>query len=438
MAGGTSDDALFRLGGFPAGLNNRASDTEGTRDDNGTPIALREAVNVSLTGQGHPMRRPGQVRRVTDAAHSLFVFGNHLLAWVAGELRAYLQGQDGALTLDRTLVTGLADRFCTFATDDFSVWWSNGVTGGRIDEDLNVHPFWIETPDPVSLTVTTGALPSGSYEVSVSAVDADGRESGASGAVGVQVATGGGVVVTLPAPPAGAVRWRLYVTPPDGDVLYEQAELAIATTSYTIGNRTPGAKLETQWLHPMLPCQTLRYGHGRLFGLANNVLIWSEEYRFGLMHPDNHIVLGTEATLLEPVGDGTDGAGVWVADHKRTYFMAGADPADWQQQARYPHAAVPGSSMAVPGSYFGLDSERAAYWLARNGTPCLGLPGGQLSPLREDALALPVDAERGATGMMLFEGIRQLLTTTFAASGNLAAASDSIEATVTRRDHRPT
>ena len=103
-----------------------------------------------------------------------------------------------------------------------------------------------------------------------------------------------------------------------------------------------------------------------------------------------------------------------------------------------PHAAVPGTSTTLPGSYFGLEVETVAYWLATNGTPCIGLPGGQLIPLREDALALPVEAERGATGLMLFDGIRQLLTTTIGASANLAAASDSVDATVTRRDHRPT
>lgn len=161
------------------------------------------------------------------------------------------------------------------------------------------------------------------------------------------------------------------MTPPDGDVLYQQADLLTSATSTNVGNLTQTAKLETQWLHPLLPAQCLRYGHSRLFGLAGNVLIWSEPYRFGLMAPDNHVVLGSEATLLEPVGDGTDGAGVWVADHKRTYFMAGADPEDWQQQARYPHAAVPGTSCTVPGGYFGLDiTSNVAFWMARNGTPC--------------------------------------------------------------------
>jgi len=431
------DPPMVGMGGFPAGLNNRAADTAGPENDAGAPIALREAVNVSLHNDGSPFRRPGQTQRVTGKAHSLFAFHDWLLSVVDGELRGYRQAQDGSLTLDVTLATP-GDRFCSFASDDYSAWWSNGVTSGRIGEDLTAHPFWVGTPNPVTVAaVSNGGLAAGRYEVSVTAVDAEGRESGASGPVQLLLSAGQGLNVTLPSIPEACLRWRVYVTPPDGDVFYQCADLPANAGGYVIGVHTPGAKLETLWLQPLVPCQCLRYGHSRLFGLAGNVLIWSEAYRLGLMHPDNHIVLGSEATLLEPVGDGTDAAGVWVADHKRTYFMAGADPSTWQQQARYPHAAVPGTSMTLPGSYFGLEiTGDVAYWMARNGTPCIGLPGGQLIPLREDALALPVDAERGATGMMLFDGIFQLLTTTIAASANAAAASDSVDATVTRRNHR--
>lgn len=432
------DPPMVSMGGFPAGLNNRAADNAGPVNEGGAPTSLREAVNVSLANDGSPFRRPGQTLRVTGKAHSLFAFHDWLLACVDGELRAYRQAADGALTQDAVLAAP-GDRFCTFASDDFSAWWSNGVTSGRIAEDLAARPFWVDTPTPVTLAASAnGGLASGRYEVSVTAVDADGRESGASGPVQCLLTAGQGLNVTLPAMPAGGVRWRVYVTPPDGDVFYQCADLPANAGGYVIGAHTPGAKLETLWLHPLVPCQVLRYGHSRLFGLANNVLVWSEAYRAGLMHPDNHIVLGTEATLLEPIGDGTDGAGVWVADHKRTYFMAGADPANWQQQARYPRAAIPDTSITLPGSYFGIEAETVAYWKASDGVPCIGLPGGQLIPLREDTLALPVDAERGATGLMLFDGIRQLLTTTIGASANLAAASDSVDATVTRRDHRPT
>ena len=227
---GTSDKELFRLGGFPAGLNNRASSTEGPTDENGVQVALREAVNVSLTAQGHPKRRPGQVARAAGKAHSLFAMEPWLLAVVDGELRAYMPAADGALTPDAVLATP-GDRFCTFAGDDFSVWWSNGIVSGRIAEDLSAHPFWVDTPDPVSLAAGTGSLPKGRYEVSVTAVDAEGRESGASGAVGIMLQAGQGIVVALPPAPAGAARWRVFVTPPDGDVLYEPAELPSTATS---------------------------------------------------------------------------------------------------------------------------------------------------------------------------------------------------------------
>lgn len=431
---GTNDKALFRTGGYPDGLNNRAQDTEGPVNENGMPTALREAVNVSLSSQGHPVRRPGQTKRVDGVAHSLFPMGEWLLAVVDGELRAYRQAPDGSLTLDAVLATP-GPRFCTYATDDFDVYWSNGVVNGRIDEMLGVHPFWVGTPDPVTLAAaSTGGLAAGRYEVSVTAVDASGRESGASGPVQRLLAAGQGLDVTLPAMPEGGTRWRVYVTPPDGEVFYQCADLPANAGGYVIGVHTPGAKLETLWLDVIPPAQMLRHGHSRIYAVAgNNVLMWSEPYRLGLMHPDNHVVIGTECTLLEPLGDG-DTAGCWVADHKRTYWMGGPDPENWSQIARYPHAGVPGTSIAVPASRLGLETtDLAAYWMAANGTPCIGLPGGQLLPQRESALALPVDGERGASGLMLFDGIAQILTSVYGAGGNAAAASDSADAVVRRR-----
>lgn len=170
---GTDEGQLHKLGPFPAGLNNRADDTAGPVNDNGVQTSLREAVNVSLRNDGSPFRRPGQTFRVSGKAHSLYAMATWLLAVVDGELRAYRQAPDGALTQDAVLATP-GDRFCSFASDDFSTWWSNGVTGGRIAEDLSVHPFWVDTPNPVTLAASSnGGLASGRYEVSVTAVDAD-------------------------------------------------------------------------------------------------------------------------------------------------------------------------------------------------------------------------------------------------------------------------
>lgn len=427
-----SDGASIRWDSFPAGLNNRARPEQAPVDANGNPTSLLEGVNVSLTREGKPVRRPGRTQIESDASHSLFATDDYLFAWVGGELKAYDDTGSGLVEV-ATLAT-LGDRFVTYATDDFDVYFSNGVVQGRIDENLGLHPFWIGTPNPVTLTATaSGGLASGAYEVSVTAIDADGRESGASGPVQLTLTAGQGIDVTLPAQPEGIAKWRVYVSPPDGEVLYQCAEIPANAGGYVIGVHTPGAKLETAWLDVIPPCTQLRFGHNKLYALVNNVLLWSEDYRLGLMRADSHVVIGKEATLLEPVGD-AESAGCWVADHKRTYFMGGPDPMQWRQIAKYPHAAVPGTGTVVPGSLLGLETtEEVAYWFAANGVPCIGTPGGSFIPNREESLALPVNAERGASGLMLFDGIRQVLTSTFAATQNLAAASDEAEATVRRR-----
>lgn len=432
---GTDEGALLKLGPFPAGLNNKVKPNQGPVDQNGAQTSLQQAVNVDLDATGWPRMRRGQVTRIEDAAHSLFATDSHLLAVVLGNLNAYRVEGDGDLTLDAALIEGMGDRFVTYASDDFDVYWSNGVAQGRIDaSDLSLHPFWIGTPDPVSLSATAnGGMARGKYEVSVTVIDAAGRESAASSPSVVTLAVGQGITVALPAAPVDAVSRRIYVSPPDGEVLYRCAQLPANATSYAIGAHQPGAALETAWLHVIPPCTTLRYGHGRILGANGPLLMWSEAYRLGLMQDTNYTPFGQEVTLLEPVGEGGDGAGWWVADHKRTYFMAGANPVEWAQIARYPHAAVPGCSVLAPGTIFGLETTaNVAFWLARNGVFCLGLPGGTLMPMRDESLALPVDAERGAAAVLLFDGIRQILATTLGGLPNTAAASDSADVTVRR------
>jgi hypothetical protein len=437
---GTDEAQLGKFGPFTAGLNNKAKPNQGPVDQNGVQVALAEAVNVDLDASGWPRMRRGQLTRVEDPAHSLFPLPEHLLAWVAGSINAYRVEGDGDLTADTTLVTGLGDRLVTYASDDFDVYWSNGAEQGRIDAtDLSVHPFWIATPNPVSLAaIANGGLAAGQYDVSVTALDAAGRESAASSPVIVTLTAGQGINVTLPAKPAETAAWRIYVSPPNGDVLYRCVQLPANATSYAIGVHVAGEQLQTAWMSVFPPVTLLRYGHGRLVGSINGVLVWSPPYRLGLTQDTNYLPFGTENTLLEPVGEGGEGAGAgwWVADHKRTYFMASGDPEQWAaagQIAKYPHPAVPGCSVLAPGTVFGLETTApVAFWLARNGVFCLGLPGGQVIPMKEESLALPVDAERGTAAVLLFDGIRQILASTFGGLSNLAAATDTADITVRR------
>lgn len=437
---GIPEQKLLKEGRFPDGVNNVVKETDFPRDENGHIRAARELVNVDLDGAGHPQMKRGHVVLDPATSHSLHCTetetnqAGHLLSVVGGDLKAFDDPGDGLVEV-ATLIEGLGERFLTYASDDFDTWWSNGLSNGRIDVDLQLHPFWLDTPAPVQLaTSSNGGLAAGTYEISVTVVDADGRESGASNPSVVTVTAGQGIVVTLPAAPAGAARWRIYRSTQDGDVLYLVEQLPIGTITALLGHAITRQALKTAWLFPMPPCDVLRYGHGRMLGIgSNNVLMWSEAYALGLMHDQNHMLLGAKGTLLEPVGQGGDGAGWFVADHKRTYFLAGADPKEWRQVIRYPHAAVPGTSLTLPGTVFGLDIEApVAFWVASNGTFCLGLPGGIVKPLRENELAMPRDSERGAAAFFEFEGIRQIVTSILAGAQNPLGVTDSAVAEIRR------
>jgi hypothetical protein len=427
---GVPNGALKSLGPWPAGVNNVAKEHALPVDDLGRQVALREAVNVDLDRVGKVSTRAGQTLRVTaDRAHSLFA-DTHLFAIVDGDLRAY----DDQLA--ETLVRAdVGPHYATFAQTPIDTYWSNGLEIRRVTADLDDLPVWIDTPRaPAVAAASSGGLAAGDYAVVLTWRSAEGLESGASPPAVVTVAENGGITCTnLPGAAADGAAWlRVYVTPPDGEVPYYVADLPPTQPVFVIGAHQPGRACETQWLVPLPPCQILRFWNGRLLGAARNLLCIGEPLRFGLMHQDSTLRMGEQITLLEPVGEGGDGSGVFVADHKRTYFLSGDRPDKWQRVIRYPHAAVPGTSLTAPGTAFGLDSTApVAVWLSTNGVICLGLPGGQVQPLREGELALNV-GERGAAMFREADGLRQYVTSFLSGGGNALGMTDSAAATVRR------
>jgi hypothetical protein len=185
----------------------------------------------------------------------------------------------------------------------------------------------------------------------------------------------------------------------------------------------------------MPPCDTLRFWNGRLLGASGNLLRWSEGGgRIGLTDlPANYMRMGMEITLLEPLGEGSESAGVFVADHKYTYWLAGTKPAEWRRVTRYDYPAVKGTSIQVKGSDIGLETnEIVAAWMAKNGVLVAGLPGGSVVQLTDpDALAMDV----GLAGASLFRehsGLRQLISSYISTGGNRLAVGDRVSATVTQ------
>lgn len=430
----------FPLGPWPAGVDNRSPEHGLTTNEDGRLIALREAVNVDLDDAGWPRRRKGRLERISATrSHSLFAADHALIANTDGDLVAYARAPDGALALASTVRADIGSRYVSAAQFNEDVYWSNEVEFRRIADDLTDHPGAIATPTPPTVAASsTGGLPAGEYLLSLTWRAADGRESGACNPTVITLTAGQGILLTnLPTAPEDATTLLVWLSPsnpdPDTIVLYLVRELPAGASGLAIGQHTPGRALTTLWHIPMPPGQFVRAFNGRVLVAAQNLLCWSPALRAGLMHQDSALRFGERITLLEPAGEGLASPGVFVADHKRTYFLGGATPDTWTKRIVYPHPAVPGVSTVAPGTAFGLDTETPVVcWLASNGVFCLGTPDGAVTPLTEKRLALPVGAERGTATFREFDGLRQILATFIGGASNAAGVSDSSSATVRR------
>jgi hypothetical protein len=405
---GTADDDLLNL--LPAvGIANLGKETAATAQ------TLREAVNVDLSKEGRIERRVGRTRLVEGTGvHSLwaddkfprglYVEGDEIIAlWPTGETTPIGNGLARGVPVSWALIN---DR----------VFWSNGVQSGLVTPDLDVLPWGPESPagQPALEAIAAGGLDAGGYQVAITFRDMLGRESGTGVAAFVQVEQGGGIRLSgipVPAPAAAITTVRIYRTGADDSSLRHVMDLPAGITTVAIGTGDRGKALDTQHHVAMPPGHIVRYGHGRQWVARGNELRWSPSMRYGLWSPGTaRLRFSAEIDLIECVGDGTEGAGVFVAAGERTYWLSGANPDGFNQRIAYPHGAVPGSSMLVRGSAWGIETaELVAAWLARSGVFCTGVPGGSVLRMKE-AEAVTGVGERGASLFREHNGLRQFLT----------------------------
>lgn len=382
---GVSDRGLTKAGPWPRGVDNTSQEGALPVDDFGQTVALREAVNVDLSAAGRPRRRAGYLPILSGSlVHSL---------WSAENLDFALFVDDGALTALRpdesmfALGAYLGNHPVSYALVNDRVYCCNRTGGRLVDSGLQAWSWAPEQPaGQPTLTAVAGALAPGQYQVAVTFTDALGRESGSTVAAVIDLAATGGIQVTdVPAPAQGLV--NLYCSGPNATVLrlYDSAQ-AWPGGTMIIGEAV-GRPLVTQHLEPMPFGDIVRFGHGRLWVARGHELFWSDPLRYGLFRPSqNRMRFNAPIDLIEPYGDGTGGAGVYVAAGNHTYWYGDADPAKWTQAIASHAGAVPGSSAVMPGSAVGRGSDAPVLvWLSRSGKLVVGA-GGAVTEIQNGAV----------------------------------------------------
>jgi hypothetical protein len=431
MAGGKSRS--FTAVGFPAGVNNTLKESELPRDQSGAPVAVREALNLDFSATGKPSLRPGFV---------LVQGGVNMHSGWSDDYLPFGFEVDGdtlyAVLEDETreaLVTGLAMGVpVSYVRINDGVFWSNGVQCGLITTDLQVRDWCAVHPNgqPQLTAQTGGALSAGTYQVAVTFLDETGRETGTTRAAMIEVAEGGAIALGfLPQPPSG-YRIRVYCTTGNDGVLRAAATLDGGVTDYLLSQRPTGRKCNTQLLRPMPPGQLVAYGNGRHFVARGREVLFSPSLRYGMFDPKKgRVGFNRRVDFMAFVGDGTDGAGLYVSDGKRTYFLSGANPLEWSPRLAYAWGAMPGRFAWVPGEVWGaqMPKQLLPTWVARNGRLCVGLPGGQIvtpQPREGDPDAVFDTADSAALLFREGQGDRRVIAALQGAKPQAIAIQDQL------------
>lgn len=402
---------------LPAGgIDNRSPETA---IPSGT---VREAVNVDIDDgkvsrrSGYQLAQSGDFRQLFTPGH-----GQFLLAVKNGNLVR----MNAALTA-ATLVTAVADvSFCEF---NDNVYWSDGISRGRIDTDGVAHAWGLPVPPaPQASAYATGGLDAGDYQVCYVYASAL-EEGGASLASQVTVAAGGGILLSNIPNNIATDLIKVFVTGANGDVFYQHSLLPTsAYATFLVGVAPLGKQLETRFMQPLPAGSILRAFKGRLWSAAGNLLTYSAAGRPALWEARSAFFQFPHAIhALEPVEDG-----LYVVTTQRAYFLPGANPMEMRQIVADDEGAVLGSGCQLSeDALLSIQSPapvaKAAFWWGASGNPVVGLPGGQVvKPAQRRFVSSTF--ERGSAATVIENGVKKLVALLQnQGSASAAQASDSL------------
>lgn len=398
MATPTSDKDVFSFEEF-LGLRNTVS------EESLDPADLVKAVNVDVTDAKKLRRRAGYGAPVFGlSAHSLWSDGNVAL-FVSGSNLYSLNPDYSTLIVRSGLTPGRRMYYAPMAD---RVYFSNGAEKG-VASPAGVRTWGLSHPvaQPTA-TAIGGTLPAGTYQFAVTFLRDDGQESGTGRAGTVVLNEAGGIrfdLIPVSSDPS-VIAKRLYVSPMNGDLLYEQMVLEAAQETATlISARSGTLTLATQFLSAPPAGQHLASFAGRILLVVGSRLYASEPYAPELFDHRRVYSFGGQITLVAPVEDG-----VYLGTEGQIVWLPGKDPAAWVYQPCASYGAIAGT-LAYGDAKDVVEGAKgpAAYFASADGI-CVGLNGGTFRNLTGERFNYPVTLE-GAGLVRKSRGSVQYLAT---------------------------
>lgn len=355
---------------FPLGLDNRSLETQ-LADG-----SLRVSVNLDIDKNGALRARAGTRLVSAGDFHSFFEHPSHEFSLVAKDGSLCRMAGNSFVVL-RTLSTNSRIYYSEL---NGAIFWSNGSDQGMVT-DSGESGYWgvLTPPPPACVAVATGGLRAGMVRVTQTAIAPSGFESGAPAPVSVDVASGGGVQVTVP---TGA-SFRVYATEPDGSEFRQVGGTWSSGSALTV-DRAPKGKLLESLLAVRPPAGRFVTAHkGRLWFARDNVLWFTGALSPHWCFPkEGTIQIPETITMLSEVDDG-----LFIGTEHQVWFMPVDNPNNATIRMVFNRGVIEGSGLSMlPTSALSPQGPagRSVAWLDTDGGFCIGRTGGTVQEVGRD------------------------------------------------------
>lgn len=389
-----SDKDVFSFSEF-AGLRNTVDPAEMDPSD------LVTALNVDITDSRRIRRRKGfGAAVVSGACHSFWSNGAQAYMVRAGELLQVMP--DFTVKVLRAGLTISAPTVFDIVGE--RVFFSNGHENGVIEDGV-ARPWGLAVPSLPAAAKIPGSLRAGRYQYVTTVSDQYGQESGATRSGIIELTEPSGLAFSsFGAVPDNAARINLYLSQPDGDVLYLADELHPAATLATVTAPIDGvAPLSTQFLSPPPAGARIVYSYGRMYVADGQRVYPSEPYAPELFDLRKHYPTEALVTMLATVT-----GGLFVGTETEVGWINGVEPDKSEFIQKAPHGVIPGTLAYGPTDDFSDTAGGIVAYFATTDGVMRGLPGGQLENLTRARYQYPT-AVRGAGVVRTTGGVAQYL-----------------------------
>ena len=316
-----------------------------------TPIDyLKEAINVDIAKDGSVHKRKGYDEVFSGSnSHSLWSNNDHCY-FVDNNILKYLYIN----YTSKNIKTDCYDRISYVELNGEVYFTSRSTTG--ILNGSTYREFGIQEPNwKPTLTSGNGLLTGGRYQISVSYVDGDGRESGTKLATVISVSDSSSITLSdMKASDNSDVEYiRIYITTPDGIVLYRLVDLPDTTTTYTINDiRHAVTPIDNLGIKAAPFGDLITYYNSRMYIADGNVLYASQplSYEWFDIRKD-FIQFSSDITMLMPVDKG-----IYVGLQNKLVYLSGGDISSFSLDEKEICHPVMYSNVQIPSGYIRIDN----------------------------------------------------------------------------------